>query len=841
MSGSKVIALSLLVALSPWPIVAPVAAASAPPPAANAAPVPRPDGFPHTQASDVGTLTIYQPQVESWDGYHLVIHAAASVLAPGAKAPVFGVVTVKGNTQVDKPSRSVLLYESWVEKVSFPSAPDKAAAYKEAFTHVLPAAGKEIPLDVLEAELLISKAEVAQLTQPVKNDPPQIIFSQTAAVLVHIDGEPVWVPIEGTSLQRVVNTHSLIVRNGSEGDVFLHLLGSWMAASGVSGPWFVAFSVPNGANDAAQKLAMEGVVDLMDAPPSNATPPVTPTLATAKPTVIVATRPAEVIVTNGPIDWMPLEGTNLLYVSNTTGNVFMNMADQSVFVLISGRWFRAATVAGPWAFVPPSKLPTDFAHIPDTSPKENVKASIPGTVQSQEAMIAAQIPQTAVVYVDKITFTPRIVGSPVILPVDGTALSYVANSPDPMIEVGPMQWYAVQSGVWFTASSVSGPWRVAMSIPAAIYAIPTSSPIHYVTYVQIYDAYPTYVVVGYTSGYVGTVITPYGTVVYGTGYVYPAYIGGSVWITPPPTYGYAVGMTYTPWTGWTYGYGVGWGWGSVAVGVGIGWAIASTPCWGPMPYYYHPYYAGAAVGVYGGAAVWSAGGWAATSGNVYSHYGSTTAVTRSSAGYNAYTGNAWSSEVGHSYNSATGQRSAGETASVSNAYTGNYQTASRGATYNPSTGVAAAGSKGTVGNAYTGQSASYARGAVSGPGGNTTSVGAVQTSQGTAAHVGNNYYGSSDGNVYKYNSQTGATQQYNSSGGWDNASSEKSQSVSQQASAQSSGDTRAFGSGGGSSGSGSLGGGSGGGGGGGWGGGGGSWGGGGGGGWGGFHGGGGRR
>jgi hypothetical protein len=784
---SKTVALIAVLALLP----APALKAAAPAPATK--PATTPDGFPRTHPSDVGLLTVYQPQLTSWDNYRLVYNAACSVLPKGAKAPIFGVVTIHGNTQIDKPSRSVLFYDSWIESVSFPSAPDRAAAFKAAFAQILPADGQEIPLDRLEAELLITKAEVAQLTQPVKNDPPQIIFSQSAAVLVHIDGEPVWVKIEGTSLERVVNTHALILRSTPGGDVFLHILSGWMAAPSLTGPWVVAWSEPDGADQAAQELAKKGIVDLMDAPPSADKSNTSPTLATAKPTVIVATRPEEVIVTEGPIDWVPLEGTNLLYVKNTTGNVFMETSNQSVYVLISGRWFRAASMAGPWTFVAPGALPADFAHIPDSSPKENVKASIPGTVQAKESLIAAQIPQTAVVYLDKVTFTPKIVGSPVILPIEGTALSYVANSPDPIIEVGPMQWYALQSGVWFTTATMSGPWRVALWVPPAIYAIPTSSPIHYATYVQIYDSTSSYVVVGYTSGYLGTVLTPYGTVVYGTGYAYAPYIGGTVWIAPPPTYGYAVGMTYTPWTGWTYGYGVGWGWGAVAVGVGVGWAMATAPCWGPMPYYYHPYYGGVAVGVYGGAAVWGASGWASTTGNVYSHYGSTSVMTRSSAGYNAWTGNAWSSQVGHSYNSVTGQVAAGQRASVSNAYTGGYANVQRGATYNPSTGVAAAGSKGIVGNAYTGQSASYARGVVSGPGGKTTSAGAVQTSQGTSAHVGDHYYSSDGGNAYKYDGQSGSYKQYDTSGNWNDASSERSQSLNQQASARNTGETRAFG------------------------------------------------
>ena len=94
----------------------------------------------------------------------------------------------------------------------------------------------------------------------------------------------------------------------------------------------------------------------------------------------------------------------------------------------------------------------------------------------------------------------------------------------------------VQNGVWFAGTAPTGPWAVAATVPAVIYTIPPSSPLHYVTYVRVYSSTPTTVFVGYTPGYYGTVMTTDGIVVYGTGYVYPAYIG-AVWYPPPPTYG----------------------------------------------------------------------------------------------------------------------------------------------------------------------------------------------------------------------------------------------------------------------------------------------------------------
>ena len=40
--------------------------------------------------------------------------------------------------------------------------------------------------------------------------------------------------------------------------------------------------------------------------------------------------------------------------------------------------------------------------------------------------------------------------------------------------------------MWFVAATPQGPWLVASAVPAAIYTIPPTSPLYYVTYVRIY-------------------------------------------------------------------------------------------------------------------------------------------------------------------------------------------------------------------------------------------------------------------------------------------------------------------------------------------------------------------
>jgi hypothetical protein len=734
-----------------------------------------PDPWPKTIKQGGATYTIYQPQVDSWDSYHFEAHAAVSVLPAGAKEPVFGVIEITAVTHVHRLLRSVDFKEIAIRKATFPSVPAKAAQYQKVFQAILAKGPSTMSLDRFQAALGIEGAEQRARAVPIKNEPPKFVFSQSAAVLVLIDGEPIWRPVQGTSLQRVLNTRALVLRDAS-GNIYLHLFDGFVQTPALSGPWRVAQSVPPAVTTVAQRLAKERVVDLMEGPPDAKDAKKKASLKNGVPEVIVATVPTELVVTEGQPDWVPIGGTMLLYVQNTTGNVFKNLNDQNTYLLVTGRWFRAPDLSGPWEYVPGTSLPPDFARIPDDRPKENVKASVPGTPQAQEAVIANQIPETATVYRAKAKFTPVINGAPQLQPIPDTPLSYVLNSPTPIIMEAPTQWYALQGGVWFTAGAVQGPWVVAASVPAVIYSIPASSPLHYVTYVYVYAATPEYVVVGYTPGYFGTVVTPDGVVVYGTGYTYVSYVGATIWYPPPITYGYGAAVAWTPWTGWAMGFGFG-----LAVGAAA-WGYHDC-CWGCAPYWgsYYPYH-GYAYGYHGGAAAWGPGGWAAASGNIYHQWGATTAVTRSAAGYNAWTGNAWSSQVGRSYNSVTGRMSVGQRGAVQNVYTGNYAYGARGATYNPTTGVSARGGSAAVGNAYTGQQGTARWGQVTGPGGQTAG----------AARVGNNYYADHDGNVYK---DTGSGWDKYDNGSWNSMQdSRQAQSLNSQQWARQAGDQRSAGS-----------------------------------------------
>jgi hypothetical protein len=182
----------------------------------------------------------------------------------------------------------------------------------------------------------------------------------------------------------------------------------------------MAKSVPPDVSATAAKLAKEGVVDLMVGPSDDKDPKKKPSLKNGVPATIVATTPTELIVTDGASDWVPTENSSLVYVKDTTGNVFLYMNDQKTYILVAGRWFRGAYLTGPWEYVAGADLPPDFAAIADDSPKENVKASVPGTPQAQEAVIANEIPQMATIDRAVAQFTPQVNGAPELQPISST-------------------------------------------------------------------------------------------------------------------------------------------------------------------------------------------------------------------------------------------------------------------------------------------------------------------------------------------------------------------------------------------------------------------------------------
>jgi hypothetical protein len=580
--------LALLGSWAPCSALAQVGAGAASGPASISV-----DPWPRQANLGIGTATLYQPQVESWDGNRLQFRAVVAVTPAGGGPDEVGVMWASAITHVDRVSRLVVLDDVRVSRAAFPALAGGGAATLDALRAHVENAPQTIALDRLKASLAVSH-EIKPDAVVVRNAPPRVFVSFSPAILIPISGEPVLRPVTGTPFERVINTRALILRD-SRG-YYLRLYDGWMTSESIDGNWQPVDRVPQGIDRVAETLAGGGQVDLLD---GGTTYP-RPSLRQGAPTVYTSFTPAELVVFAGEPALEPIPGTGLLWAGNTRANVIVEIVSGQYYVLLSGRWFRSPGLKGPWTFVGANALPADFSKIPPDEPAGAVLASVAGTPQAADALIENAIPQTATVpRINGPTFRSEIEGHPQFRPITGTALHYVANSPTPIIRVNARSYFALQAGIWFEADSVVGPWSVAGSVPAAIDEIPPGSPLHYVSYVRVFSATPQVVEVGYTPGYTGTVVTPEGVVAYGTGFVYQPWIGDR-FFPAPITYGTAAQPYY-----------------HAAAGMALGFVMgAATPAM-LAPAYYGPAYS---PGPY---YVRSACCYAPAIQNVYGHWGTT--------------------------------------------------------------------------------------------------------------------------------------------------------------------------------------------------------------------------
>ena len=100
-----------------------------------------PDPWPRELHIDGATMTVYEPQVDSWDGGFLKFRAAVALKPDGSKDEIFGVIRASAHTLIDKSTRMVSLFNFSVLHVNFPTLPVHGKSYTAAVAKALPAHG----------------------------------------------------------------------------------------------------------------------------------------------------------------------------------------------------------------------------------------------------------------------------------------------------------------------------------------------------------------------------------------------------------------------------------------------------------------------------------------------------------------------------------------------------------------------------------------------------------------------------------------------------------------------------------------------------------------------------
>ena len=336
-------------------------------------------------------------------------------------------------------------------------------------------------------------------------------------MIVNLDGEPIWSPIKENDLKYAVNTNWDLFQHVPTSTFYLRNETGWLKTLDLAkGPWTPAGTLPGSF---AKLPAEENWKDVKANLPGKAI------AANAVPRVFVSNTPAELLLLAGEPRYAPVTGTGLLWVSNTDSDVFRLGKTGPVYYVVAGRWFSAPDFTGPWTFATPS-LPADFKKIPLEHERSRVLASVPGTDQAAEAVLLAQIPQTARVNKKELK-APEVAyqEAPKFAPIESTTVQRAVNTDKDVFKVGE-SYYMCSQGVWFVGTSPTGPWEVASSVPQEIYQIPASDPAHHVTYVTVEDDDDSdeWVTFAAAAGYTGMMMA-WGCAVWGSGWYYPPYYG----------------------------------------------------------------------------------------------------------------------------------------------------------------------------------------------------------------------------------------------------------------------------------------------------------------------------
>jgi hypothetical protein len=488
-----------------------------------------------------GRVVLYQPQVGSWpDQKHMTLYAAVSYLAKDKRTPALGVLKIESDTSVALAERLVNFSEFMITASSFPNVPkDELKTIVDEILASIPREQRVIALDRVMANVDTSTV-IPRNVEGLKADPPPIFVSQTPAVLVNIDGAPIWSPIGGTDLRFVVNTNWDLFEYPESRSYYLRNDKMWLTAASLNGPWRQAATLP---------ASFRSLPDDGNWSDVRASLPAGPAAAGRMPTVFMSQMPAELLLTDGAPNYLPVTGTGLLWVSNTDADVFRQGERGLVYLLVSGRWFSAPGFNGPWTFATPN-LPEDFKKIPIGHPRSRVLASVPGTRQALEAVLLSQIPQTA--RVDRRSVMPPAVayaGDPMFEAIEMTGVARAVNTDKQVLKIGDL-YYLCFDGVWFMSTAATGPWTLSDTVPKEVYDIPISSPAHNVTYVTVEDSNDDEVLYAAAAAYTGMMVG-WGCAVWGTGWYYPPYYWPGAYypayFPSYPSYGY--GARYNPWTG----------------------------------------------------------------------------------------------------------------------------------------------------------------------------------------------------------------------------------------------------------------------------------------------------
>jgi hypothetical protein len=479
-------------------------------------------------------MTMHEPQVVAFDAVNskVTLRFPATVTDPLGRATL-GTVEVFGAFHADIASRLMKIDMLSSGATAFPFAAEADA--KAVAGGVAEALPKSL---LLRLELLTARpgAYAADPSPPkFAKEPPQIIVRERPAILVQVDGEPVLYDVEEFPLQYVGNTASDVFRDPKSDMWYLLVDGTWMQSKAFAGPWkkgdgsvpSIMSQLPATHPRSHVRRFVPGTPEFMKrgivAPPKEL------------PEVIVTDKPSELVVLAGDPLFAFVPGVRALQsVLNTESDLFLHLPTNLYWLLLSGRWFSASDLDGPWTLA--DQPPDDFAKMPRDNIRGHVVWCVPGTPEAAEACAVASLEERATLNKFaqvQVLFEPEG-KAPVTAALEGDVKA-VTNTEDDCFANGKA-FYVCQRGTWYTSDTGSSNWKACADVPDAMKHLSEASGSYHVNFCRALGLDGDLANYSIRGGYDG-VFASKSAPVYGTGSTKRGITRKANWYPYPRTYG----------------------------------------------------------------------------------------------------------------------------------------------------------------------------------------------------------------------------------------------------------------------------------------------------------------